>query len=589
MNLPIALRLSSDRVRRTYLARSPVRIRLPERQGGAFASMWRVLVLLLTIASRGGALDYYLPSEDLPPAPTREFRGAWVATVNNIDWPSRPGLSSSQQQQELLTLLNQAVKLKLNAILFQVRPACDALYESSMEPWSEYLSGTMGKRPEPAYDPLAFIIREAHVRGLELHAWFNPFRARHQVTQGAASARHISRTKPQWVRSYGRYLWLDPTEPGVQDYSLRVILDVVKRYDIDGVHLDDYFYPYKEKDAKGKLIDFPDGASWKRYLNQGGRLARDDWRRSQVDLFVRKLYQAVKAQKPYVKVGISPFGIWRPGNPPGIDGLDAFQDLYADSRKWWSQGWVDYLAPQLYWSIDSKAQSFPVLLKWWSDQNIQRRHLYPGLATANIGTRYASGEIVNQVRLSQKSSGTAGHLHWSVKALLQNRQGIGDMLASGPYAQPALVPACSWIESRPPPPPELAAMAPAGTASAGFSWRSKTAETIQSWLVQYREKGQWRSQVFSGQVLSCLFPAGEIPDAISVRGMDRCGNLSIPTVLGRRSDPSPSARPSSSSGSPEPRLGPPARSVDPTPPPSSVPRDRSPHSSDRRSLNGGRP
>jgi uncharacterized lipoprotein YddW (UPF0748 family) len=314
----------------------------------------------------------FAPSAEVPPTPPREFRGAWVATVNNIDWPSRPGLSVSQQQQELLNLLDQAASLRLNSILFQVRPACDALYESKLEPWSEYLSGTMGQPPQPYYDPLAFIIREAHQRGLELHAWFNPFRARHHSGQGPLSPRHIARTKPQWVRSYGKYLWLDPAEPGVADYSLRVILDVVKRYDIDGVHLDDYFYPYREKDSKGRPLDFPDSPAWKRYQAQGGKLSRADWRRNHVNTFVKRLYDAVKAEKPHVKLGISPFGIWRPGYPASVDGLDSYEELFADSKKWWNQGWVDYLAPQLYWSIDAKQQSFPALLRWWTEQNTQR-------------------------------------------------------------------------------------------------------------------------------------------------------------------------------------------------------------------------
>ena len=200
----------------------------------------------------------------------------------------------------------------MNAILFQVRPACDALYESRFEPWSEYLSGKMGESPKPAYDPLALIVKEAHQRGLELHAWFNPFRARHHSALSPISSQHISKSHPQWVRTYGRYLWLDPSEPGVQDYSLKVILDVVKRYDVDGIHLDDYFYPYKEKDSKGRVIDFPDTTNWRRYEARGGKLTRDDWRREQVNQFVQRLYRSVKAEKPYVKVGISPFGIWRP-------------------------------------------------------------------------------------------------------------------------------------------------------------------------------------------------------------------------------------------------------------------------------------
>ena len=506
----------------------------------------------------------YMASEETPPAPLREFRGAWVATVNNIDWPSRPGLSTSQQQQELISLLNQAATLHLNAILFQVRPACDALYESRFEPWSEYLTGTMGQAPNPPYDPLAFVIREAHQRGLELHAWFNPFRARYHLTQGPVSSRHISKTKPQWVRSYGNYLWLDPGDSGVQDYSLRVILDVVKRYDVDGVHLDDYFYPYKEKDAKGHLIDFPDSTSWKRYMAQGGRLARDDWRRLQVDNFVRKLYTSVKAQKAHVKVGISPFGIWRPGNPVGIEGLDAYKDLYADSRKWWNEGWMDYIAPQLYWPMDSKEQNFAALLKWWAAQNLRHRHLFPGINTANIGTRYAPPEIINEVAWVQRSGLGGGVTHWSIKALLQNRQGIGDQLLASLYRDIALTPVFPWLDSRPPAPPVVAPILsqPAMT-SPGFTWQTKTDESLQSWLVQYREQGRWQSRLFSSQVGSCVFQSGELPEVFSVRAVDRCGNASIPTVLARQD----ATRPTATTLKPQPTSAvKPSSTVNPPPP-----------------------
>lgn len=497
-------------------------------------------LLLASLDLRAGA--GFVPSQLIPPAPPREFRGAWVATVNNIDWPSRPGLSTSQQQQELLTLLDQAAELRLNAILFQVRPACDALYESKYEPWSEYLSGTMGQVPKPFYDPLAFAIREAHQRGLELHAWFNPFRARHHSGQGPISPRHISRTRPQWVRSYGKYLWLDPGEPGVADYSLRVILDVVKRYDIDGVHLDDYFYPYREKDSKGRPLDFPDQPSWRRYQAQGGKLSRDDWRRNHVNGFVKRLYEAVKAEKPHVKVGISPFGIWRPGFPASVDGLDAYEELFADSKKWWNQGWLDYLAPQLYWSIDAKQQSFPALLKWWAEQNSQQRHLWPGLNTANVGTRYQPSEILNQLNMIRGARVVDGEIHWSIKALLQNRQQLSDQLKSGPYAQKALVPSYPWLDRSPPHPPKVSL----GTVGRGggmlLAWDPHGSDPIGQWLVQIKQEGRWHTEVFHGALRSCSLPAHAMPEALSVCAVDRCGNVSAPMVLERATASAAAAR-----------------------------------------------
>ena len=210
----------------------------------------------LAVAANVFSATTYVPAQAQPPLPLREFRGVWVATVNNIDWPSKPGLPSNQQKSELLALLDRAAQLRFNAVLLQVRPACDAFYASPLEPWSEYLTGQMGRAPQPYYDPLEFAVSEAHERGLELHARFNPFRARHSTGRTAVSSNHVSRLHPAWVHSYGNQLWLDPGEKAARDYSIRVILDVVRRYDIDGVHLDDYFYPYPEKERRWQRSGF---------------------------------------------------------------------------------------------------------------------------------------------------------------------------------------------------------------------------------------------------------------------------------------------------------------------------------------------
>jgi uncharacterized lipoprotein YddW (UPF0748 family) len=206
----------------------------------------------------------------IPPTPTREFRAVWIATVVNIDFPSKSGLTTDQQKAEIIAQLDKAVALKLNAVIFQVRPMCDALYASPYEPWSEFITGEMGKAPEPDYDPLAFAVQEAHKRSLELHAWFNPYRAHHPKATSPISANHISKTRPELVKQYGKYLWLDPGEKEVQDYSLKVIMDVVRRYDIDGVHIDDYFYPYPQRNEQNQIIDFPDDSSWQKYVISGG-------------------------------------------------------------------------------------------------------------------------------------------------------------------------------------------------------------------------------------------------------------------------------------------------------------------------------
>lgn len=454
----------------------------------------------------------------------REMRGAWVATVANIDWPSTNNLSSAQQKAELIAILDRASKLKLNAVIFQVRPACDALYASPIEPWSEYLTGTMGKAPSPFYDPLSYAIEEAHKRGLELHAWFNPYRARHQNAKGPIAANHVIKSHPELVRQYGKSLWLDPGEKEVQDYSLRVVMDVVKRYDVDGIHFDDYFYPYPEPDASGKPMDFPDGASWRR-AGPANKLSRDDWRRQNVDEFVHRVYQSIKAAKPWVKFGLSPFGIWRPGIPQQIQGFDAYAKLYADSRKWLANGWADYFVPQLYWGIEPPEQSFPVLLRWWSEQNSEHRLLVAGLDSTKAGHRWKPEELVNQIRLTRQETGVSGHVHWDMKALLRNND-LARALEQSAYEQPALMPATPWLDRVLPEKPEV------NVSRSKVSWTPAKTEKVWLWVLQTRSRNEWTTLVLPGKALS--HSLGEpLPDAVAVTAVDRCGNASSATVLQR--------------------------------------------------------
>lgn len=400
-------------------------------------------------------------SGDQPPPAPREFRAAWVATVANIDWPSRKGLSSAAQQDEIRVLLDRAVTLKLNAIILQVRPCADAIYPSELEPWSEYLTGVQGQPPAPFYDPLAVWVSEAHARGLELHAWFNPFRVRLGEGKSLPSPGHVSQSRPQWVRAYGNQLWMDPGEPAAAAHSLGVVLDVLKRYNVDGIHLDDYFYPYpvpQGDDAKTEL-DFPDQNTWQRYVDGGGLLARDDWRRSNVDALVQRLNTRVHQVKPWVRFGVSPFGIGRPDlRPAGIQGFSQYHKLYADVERWLQSGWLDYLVPQLYWPIEQKEQAFLPLLDYWHRQNTQNRHVWAGLFTSRVLTAPTPGiagskaswspeEITRQIATVRHRAPGTGHAHFSMVALLQNRQAIADALQVGPYTSPALVPSSPWLES----------------------------------------------------------------------------------------------------------------------------------------------
>ncbi|CAN5440060.1 hypothetical protein BH18VER1_BH18VER1_17790 [soil metagenome] len=381
------------------------------------------------VSRTAAAFLLILPVSVTPTMAAQEFRGAWVASVHNLDWPSRPGLPAAAQQAELIALLDRAAELKLNAILLQVRPASDALYASTREPWSKFLTGTQGI--SPGYDPLAFAITTAHTRGIELHAWINPFRAASNAAAKLAP-NHISKTHPEWIRRYGAQLWVDPGEPEARAYVLDVIDDIVQRYDVDGVHIDDYFYPYPVKGVSG----FADEKSWKRYGSKSG-LSKADWRRDNINHFVRTMYRTVKQAKPNARVGISPFGIWRPGVPSTTSaGLDAYGQLYADSRKWLAEGWCDYLAPQLYWSIEPAKQSFPALLDWWRAQS-RGTAVWPGIATDRIGATRPAQEIINQIALTRRGTGSAGHIHWSMKSLMQNRGGIAEALKRGPYAEKA--------------------------------------------------------------------------------------------------------------------------------------------------------
>ncbi len=372
-----------------------------------------------------------------PPAvPPREWRAAWVATVANIDWPSKKGLSAEAQQAEIRALCDTAQRIGLNALILQVRPGADALYESSLEPWSEYLTGTPGQHP--GYDPLAVWLAEARLRGLELHAWLNPYRARHSTAKSAPAATHLSRTQPDWVKRYGDQLWIDPGEPAAAEHTLAVVRDLLSRYAVDGIHIDDYFYPYPVPDAAKNDVDFPDDPSWQKYLATGGSLARADWRRYNVNRLVQRLYAVAHETRPGTRVGISPFGLPRPDlRPAGITGFSQYDKLYADVELWLREGWLDYLAPQLYWPRAQAAQAFDVLLQSWQALNPLDRPIHPGLFTSRIDATPQSwqpDEILGQIDSIRRLAPGSGHIHFSLVALAQNRKGIADALRTGPYA-----------------------------------------------------------------------------------------------------------------------------------------------------------
>ncbi len=459
-----------------------------------------------------------------PPVP-REFRAVWVATVDNIDFPTKKGLGAEDQKKELVAILDLCKKLRLNAVIFQVRPITDAVYASKLEPWSEFLTGEMG-RPQ-AFDPLTFLVAEAHKRGILVHAWFNPYRSYHPAAK-TMSEKHISKTRPSVVRQYGRYMWLDPTDDAAKRHSVDVIKDVVRRYDIDGVHFDDYFYPYAENDAAGRKIDFPDQANYDVYLKKanGNPLNRSEWRRWHVDQFIEAVGREIKKVKPEIVYGISPFGIWQPMPDKGITGFNAYAELYADAKKWLQDGTVDYLAPQLYWETARQAQSFPVLLDWWKSQNTKKRHVWPGIAAYRIGSTatFTSDEIASQIARTRQDDQTRGAIYFSQKSLRNDMGGIQNELNGNVYRTEAVIPAFPWIKVG-------QILSPAVTIRRDakyvrVNWRERGKRKAFWFVVHAKDADGWSSSIVPASERSITLSADRKIEKIVVKSVDRLGNES---------------------------------------------------------------
>lgn len=460
------------------------------------------------------------------PEVPREFRAAWVATVANINWPSKPGLSSKEQQQEAIKLLDLLKENNFNAVIFQVRPQADALYESELEPWSYFLTGEQGKAPEPFYDPLHFWIEAAHDRGLELHAWLNPYRAHHSSGK-TISDKSIVKTHPELVVKLqnGMY-WMDPALEGTKEISSAVVMDLVKRYDLDGIHFDDYFYPYDSYNG-GK--DFPDDKSWNTYKNAGGELSRADWRRENVNSFIKNIYQEIKAEKPEVKFGLSPFGIWRPGYPESVSGYDQYDKLYADAKLWLNEGWIDYFTPQLYWKVNQLGQSFPVLLGWWEEQNFKDRHLWPGINAGLGGDEKNIDEVINQIMISRGMlPQSPGVVFWSIAPIV-NYPNMNKAIVEGPYKKRALVPASPWLDNVAPAAP-VVVPEPNGELTK-LTWVSGDDQEVFQWVVYFKHGESWNYKILDRKVnsfnVSKLLGDKKIPlKAIAVTAVDKTGNES---------------------------------------------------------------
>jgi uncharacterized lipoprotein YddW (UPF0748 family) len=409
-----------------------------------------ILLFALLVITKAKAQTDTLAMLKYRADPKREFRGAWIATVVNIDWPQQ-GSTIDQQKQQLVNILDQHQRTNLNAVMFQVRPAADAFYGRGREPWSKWLMGKQGQAPAPFYDPLDFAIAEAHKRGIELHAWFNPYRATFDNKYSALSPDHITKKKPEWFFVYGGLKLFNPGIPEVREYIVQVVLDVVDNYDVDGIHMDDYFYPYA---IAGQKIN--DAATFAQYGSNFSDIR--DWRRDNVNQLIKMLSDSIHKHKPRVKFGISPFGIWanKSQNPEGSDtrGGDSYYELYADSRKWIKEGWLDYINPQIYWPFKYRLAAFENLVDWWSN-NTYNRHLYIGQAAYRIGERGSlamrqPAEMPNQIKYLRNNLRVQGSVFFSSQSLTDNKLGFTDSLRLNYYKHPALPPVMLWLDSIPP-------------------------------------------------------------------------------------------------------------------------------------------
>lgn len=388
--------------------------------------------------------------------PKYEFRGVWVATVDNIDWPSKKNLTTEQQKEEFINLLDMHRKNGMNAVVVQIRPSADAFYPSQLEPWSEWLTGTQGKPPSPYYDPLKFMIEETHKRGMEFHAWMNPYRAVFSIGKSSIAPDNVVRKHPEWFLDYGGKKYFDPGNKDAQKFVESVVGDVVRRYHVDAIHFDDYFYPYR---IKGK--EFPD---WKSYKKYGNGLSLEDWRRSNVDSIIVMLSRIIKKENPYCKFGISPFGVWRNSDkdPDGSDtkaGQTNYDDLYADILLWLKKGWIDYVAPQLYWEMGHRIVAFETLTDWWAHHAYGRQlYIGQGIYRALEPRSYAwhnKNELPNQIKRLREFPEIQGSIFFSSKTFASDPNGWNDSLQNNYYKYPAIPPPMPWIDSARPAEPDL--------------------------------------------------------------------------------------------------------------------------------------
>jgi len=427
--------------------------------------------------------------------PKNEMRAVWIATVANIDWPSASNLTAAQQKKEFIELLDLSKAYNMNTVVFQIRPSADAFYASKYEPWSQWLTGKQGKEPE--YDPLEFASVECRKRGLDLHVWINPYRAVSDVNNNRTAPDHITNTHPEWFVTYGKTKYFDPALPETRNFVANVVSDIVRRYDIDAVHLDDYFYPYR---ISG--VEFPDDKSFKAYPGGFSPGQRDDWRRNNVDLIIKQLHDSIKSLKPWVELGISPFGVWRnstkdPAGSKTKAGQTNYDDLFADVLKWQREGWIDYITPQIYWEIGKEVADYKIIADWWS-RNSFGTQLYIGQAPYRIDPEskvkswQSADEIIRQIKLNRKYRAISGSMFFSAKFMRSNPLELHEKMQKRVYRYPALAPSNQRIVTIVPQEPVNAQMT-AENGRLNFSWeKSKNAKSYV--IYQFKRRGKINTQ-----------------------------------------------------------------------------------------------
>ena len=437
-----------------------------------------------------------------------EMRGVWMTTLLNIDWPSSSELVTSEQKQEIISILDHHQSMGINVVFLQVRPAAETFYRSSFEPWSRWLTGIQGKEPRPYYDPLEFWVEQCHQRGMELHAWFNPFRAALSEDVTLLHPDHIVYRHPEWFVAYNGRVYFDPGIPEVRQYVRDVILEVVNRYQIDGIHFDDYFYPYRVDGQQ-----FSDQHTFEQYGR--GFVDTGEWRRDNISRFVKIVSDSIQSTKPWVRFGISPFGVWR--NQMNDDsgsatraGHTSYDDLYADVLLWMRNGWIDYLAPQVYWHIGFDLADYQVLVDWWSKHSYGR-HIYIGQSAykvrgdADLSAWQDPGEMPRHIRLNHQHPEIKGNIYFSSSSLRSNQLGLVDSLRSTYYKYPAMVPSMSYKPVAMLSAPQLYRISH-GQKKLTLYWSGSDMQNVERYQILYRYPGVRAGQGDPQNILALLPP-----------------------------------------------------------------------------------